>query len=159
MTIAIVHDSERGNGERLVNQIRDRLAGAGHTVRVGHERTLRAAEVFRDSPDLIIVGSAVRKFSLSPVTKAWIGELGAELRSSNAHPRAAVFVTHALTTEATNRKGERIRSRLVDVLGADRVAAGWISARVKGPDGPFHEGVEEAVFRQIDDVVAWASTT
>lgn len=160
MMICIVHDSELGNGERLANSIRERLNADGHTAVVGHERTLTPKQVIESRPDLIILGSAVRKFSLSPVTKRWIDELAAALTSRPAGleiPRAAIFITHALKTETTDRKGTRLRTRLARVLGEERVYPGWISARVAGPEGPFHEGVEEAMMERIDAAVAWAS--
>ena len=168
MNICIVHDSELGNGERLANRARERLNVEGHTVIVGHERTLTPTEVLASRPNLLIVGTAVRKFSLSPVTKRWIDELGTLLRGADsgadaprssgadAIARAAVFVTHALKKSGTERKGTRVRARLVSVLGEERVYPRWISARVVGPAGPFRDGVEEAALEEIDAVVRWA---
>lgn len=159
MTVCIVHDSELGNGERLSNAIRDRLQAAGHTVTVGHERTLSASHAIASSPDLLIVGSAVRKFFLSPVTKRWVDDLRRELSSlpREKHPRAAVFITHGLKTSTTDRKGQRLLKRLRGAVGADQVYPTWISARVSGAEGPFHDGVESAVMKEIDAVMEWAA--
>lgn len=167
MTICIVHDSELGNGERLANLIRERLNHAGHTATVGHERTLTPAEALASQPNLLIVGSAVRKFSLSPVTKRWIAGLSRLLREAgtepsgsladDAIPRAAIFVTHAMSSRAAGRWAARLRGRLVRALGEERVHPGWISARVSAVSGPFADGVEDAALRQIDAVVEWAS--
>ena len=159
MTICIVHDSELGNGERLSSAMRDRLQSAGHTVTVGHERTLSASHTVASSPDLLIVGSAVRKFSLSPVTKRWIDDLRRELSSlpAEARPRAAIFITHGLKPTTTDRKGQRLLKRLRSAVGPDHVYPNWISARVSGQEGPFRDGVEAAVMEEIDAVVDWAA--
>lgn len=158
MKVTIVHDSELGNGERLAEAMRERLQAAGHTVVVGHERTMTPEQTLRAQPDLIILGTAVRKFSLSPVTKRWVDGFSAAIAAGGPSPRAAIFVTHALKREGTERKGKRIRDRLVAALSEDQVYPGWISARVIGTDGPFQQGVEVDVMREIDAVLAWVAT-
>ena len=126
---------------------------------VGHERTLTPVHALSYSPDLLIVGAAVRKFALSPVTRRWIAALGTALssRPEEARPRAVTFITHALRATTTERKGQRLLTRLRTALGAERVHPQWISARVIGQAGPFHEGVEAAVMKEIDAVLRWVS--
>ena len=157
MNICIVHDSVLGNGERLANAMRERLNSAGHTAIVGHERTLTPAHALASSPELLIVGSAVRKFSLSPVTKQWIRALAAELERSDLRPRAAIFITHALRRSLTERKADRLQRRLVSVLGEEAVYPEWISARVTGQAGPFVKGAEAEAMTKVDAIVQWAA--
>jgi hypothetical protein len=157
MNICIVHDSELGNGERLANAIRERLNSAGHTATVGHERTLTAGQALATRPDLLIVGSAIRRFMLSPVTKRWIGKLTSVLPEDSAErPRAVLFMTHAMSSSTAERWATRLRGRIARVLGEERVFDGWLSARVTGVQGPFEDGAEASVMEQIDAVVRWA---
>ncbi|MBN1837590.1 MAG: hypothetical protein JW820_17165, partial [Spirochaetales bacterium] len=97
MNVYIVHDSQKGNGKQLAERLAAEFTAHGAQVMVGHHSELTAERVAASPPDLLVVGTAVRKFVTSPPTKRWISRLAAELKRATARiPRAAVFFTHMM---------------------------------------------------------------
>lgn len=66
MKIAILHDSQAGNGERLAAVMKEAFEQAGAEVTVAHVTRLEPDTVAAEQPDLLLLGAAIRKFHVSP---------------------------------------------------------------------------------------------
>ncbi|MFP4114661.1 MAG: hypothetical protein ACOC2Y_04195 [Spirochaetota bacterium] len=159
MKVCIVHDTQYGNGEKLAEAMRDRFEASGAEVMVKHENELVPEEALRSEPDLVVVGGAVRAFMVSRRPKSWIDGLQRALRaarrSRDADVYGAVFMTHGLSKGAVEKRGLRLQRRLARALGQERVYPVWISGKVIGQEGPFHDGVLDEVARETDRIVEW----
>lgn len=161
MKAVIVHDSQAGNGERLAELMKETFAEAGADVQVDHVKARSAAtpaEVAANPPDLLVIGAAVRKFVVSPPSKAWLKELNRELRRhGNTIGHAAVFLTHGLPVNVARRWGERFRRRVDRSGGITEVYPDWLSGRVVDVSGPFEEGTEEKFREHARTLASWVS--
>ena len=80
MKTVIVHDSRYGNGARVADAFRDVWEEAGDEVVVAHVSQYDPARLVGDAPDLVVVGAAVRMFSVSRASKRWMSRAARELR-------------------------------------------------------------------------------
>jgi menaquinone-dependent protoporphyrinogen IX oxidase len=158
MKIAIVHDSQAGNGEKLAEVMKAQLERSGNTVSVGHVEKTNPDTVAAEHPDLLIVGAAIRAFHTSGSSKEWMKALSKALESRGATiGHAAAFVTHGLPTDKANFWGRRFRKRLERVAGVDAVYPEWLSGKVDGQMGPLAEGSEDKFRAHADELRKWAS--
>lgn len=157
MKVAILHDSQAGNGERLAQAMKEELEGAGAAVTMGHVTSVSPEAVATEAPDLLIVGAAIRAFHTSTASKRWLKSLSRALRA-NGHTigHAAAFVTHGLPKDKANGWGNRFRKRLTKVRGISEVYPEWLSGRVVEQMGPLEEGAEEAFRNHARALMEWA---
>jgi sulfite reductase alpha subunit-like flavoprotein len=156
--VAIVHDSQAGNGERLANAMREAFESTGATVTIGHVTETNPGEIAAEGPDLLVVGAAIRAFMTSRTSKRWIRELGKKLRADKQSiGHAAVFVTHGLPVKTADGWGQRFRKRLDRVSRIERVYPDWLSGRVVGQMGPLQEGAEETFRGHAKKLLEWAT--
>lgn len=144
MNVHIVHDSQMGNGKQIAERLAAELTARGAQVVVGRQSELTAESVAASPPDLLVVGTAVRRFMTSPQTKTWLSRLAAELkRRGTKIPRTAVFFTHLMPDALIKGKVRRLQRLLSQAVGIDEVYAQWLSGRVKAMPGPLVDGVLE----------------
>jgi hypothetical protein len=154
MNACIVHDSSYGNGELLANTLKNVFEARGVQVTLRHVEDLPPAELAALQPDLLVVGAAIRKFFISGNVKRWIRAAHRELNHQNVSiANGAVFLTHGLPVRYARRWGERLVRRLSRAGFVSHVYPVWISGRVTKVEGPFEEGVLQAVERQADDLL------
>jgi flavodoxin len=157
MKVAIVHDSQAGNGEKLATAMKEGFEAAGATVIVGHVEKLDPKEVADANPDLLVVGAAIRAFHTSPSSKKWLSGLDRALKDSGKTVgHAAAFVTHGLPKDKANGWGKRFRRKVEKVPGVQAVYADWLSGKVMGQTGPLEDGAEEAFRAHADTLLGWA---
>ncbi|MBT3273937.1 MAG: hypothetical protein HN368_12345 [Spirochaetales bacterium] len=159
MNIFIIHDSLKGNGQELAERLGSLLTACGAQVEVGHRKELTPKQVVAKSPDLLIVGAAVRAFVTSPPIKRWITRLQAELRSQNRKiPCAAVFLTHVMPDPMVGNRVGRLKQSLMDVEGIGEVYSEWLSGQVKDIPGPFIDGVPEKAEVFANGLFEWVQS-
>ena len=131
MNVYIVHDSQKGNGKQLAEKLASEFESRGAQVVLGHRTELTPEQVASNTPDLFIVGAAVRAFVTSPPIKKWISRLAAELKRHNAKvSRAAVFLTHVMPDEMVEGRVERLQRSLSRAEGVGEVYSEWLSGQV-----------------------------
>ena len=159
MNICIIHDSQKGNGKMMAEKLAAEFESRGAQVVVGHRTELTPEHVAAQSPELLVVGAAVRKFMTSPPVKKWIARLAGELKRHNAEiPNAAVFLTHAMPDKAVEGRVERLQRSLSQVEGIGEVYHEWLSGQVKAIPGPFVDGTLEAAATFAAGLFEWAQS-
>ena len=157
MNVHIVHDSQKGNGKQIAERLAAELTAGGAQVTVGHRTELTAERVAASPPDLLVVGTAVRKFVTSPPTKRWISRLAAELERHNAQiPYAAVFFTHMMPEAMVEGRARRFQRAVSQAAGIGEVYAQWLSGQVKAIPGPLADGALEKAAAFAVKLHAWA---
>lgn len=157
MKVAIVHDSQAGNGEKLAMAMKEGFEAWGASVILGHVDRLDPKEVAASKPDLLVVGAAIRAFHTSPSSKKWLSGLGSELKKAGATiGHAAAFVTHGLSKEKANGWGKRFRRKVEKANGIQAVYPDWLSGKVMGQEGPLEDGAEERFRKHADELRDWA---
>ena len=157
MNVYIVHDSQKGNGKKLAEKLASEFESRGAQVVVGHRTELTPDQVASNTPDLLIVGAAVRAFVTSPPIKKWISRLAAELKRHNAKvSHAAVFLTHVMPDKAVEGRVERLKRSLLQVEGIGEVYPEWLSGQVKAIPGPFVDGTLEQAVTFAASLFEWA---
>ena len=157
MNVCIVHDSQKGNGKKMAEKLASEFESRGAQVVVGHRTELIPKQVATNTPDLLIVGAAVRAFVTSPPIKQWISRLAAELKRHNARiSHAAVFLTHAMPDKAVEGRVKRLQRSLSQVEGIGEVYSEWLSGQVKAIPGPFVDGTLEAAVTFAASLFEWA---
>lgn len=157
MKVAIVHDSNAGNGEKLANAMKEQFEAAGASVSIGHVTKVAPADIVAQNPDILVVGAAIRAFNTSPTSKKWLKGLGRALKTNGTTiEHGAAFVTHGLPKEKANGWGNRFRKRLERVRGLANVYPEWLSGKVMGQTGPLEDGAEDAFRAHADRLLSWA---
>lgn len=157
MNVRIIHDSQAGNGIQLAEAVQDVLQSEGNTVEISHVDQVDGDALAAAPPDLLIVGAAVRKFSLSGNVRAWLRKLEVHLKQHRTSiPAAAVFLTHGLPSKVVGGYVTRLRERLSRVRGVRAVYDTPITARVIAISGPFEPGTLERVREEAARIHQWA---
>ena len=157
MNVCIIHDSQKGNGKRLAERLASEFESHGAKAVVGHRTELTPEHVAAQSPELLVVGAAVRKFVTSPPVKKWIARLAGELkRHKGKIPHAAVFLTHAMPDKAVEGRVKRLQRSLSQAEGIGEVYPEWLSGQVKAIPGPFVDGTLEKAATFAESLFSWA---
>ena len=141
MKVWIVHDSQMGNGENLAKTM-GKTFEKDMEVNIGHVKKIDPVKVVADSPDIIIVGAAVRAFMTSFTSRKWIRKLHKELQKANKTVKiGATFLTHVMKKEMVNGRGNRLNKLLAKSPYVVAVYPEYLSGKVVAPEGPFEEYV------------------
>ena len=154
--IWIMHDTQHGNGKILAELLAKELP-SNYDVSVGDVKTTPAIKVAQETPLLLILGGAIRKFQGPKRSNEWLKTLSHELTKTNATiPYGAGTLTHMMPLDAT--KG--YRKRFLKNVSKSPAITYWygecLSAQVKGIKGPLLDGEFEKTRQFIKDIVAWA---
>lgn len=145
MTICIVHDSEQGNGRMIAEKMGSVFESLGATVIVGHRSETTPERVVSESPDLLVIGAAIRKFMTGPASKRWMARLAVAARDNGGTiPRGAVFITHLMPEPMADRRAQRFIQSVTSYNAVREFHPGWFSGPVKKMLGPLVEGTLEA---------------
>jgi menaquinone-dependent protoporphyrinogen IX oxidase len=159
MNVYIIHDSQKGNGRKLAEKLASEFESRGAQVVVGHRTEFTPEHVATNAPDLLIVGTAVRAFVTSPLTKQWITRLVAELKRHNANiAHAAVFLTHMMPDAMVEGRVERLQRSMSRAAGIGEVYSEWLSGQVKNIPGPFVDGALEKAVTFAANLFEWAQS-
>ena len=160
MNICIVHDSHAGNGLSLAERMQEVFTRAGAVTKLGHTQELRPEEAIQHDFDLIVVGAAVRKFTLSATSKAWLGGYAKLLKENNKTVAfGAIFVTHGLPRRVVDGYAKRLRKRMERSKRIVNVYPTWLSGRVTDIKGPFEDGTLERIEAEARQLVQWMESS
>ena len=152
MKIWIVHDSQLGNGVKLANTM-GKTFEKDMEVNIGHVKEIDPAKVVADSPDIVIVGAAVRAFTTSMVSRNWIRKINKELKKANKTVKlGGTFLTHAMPQSWINGRGKRLNRLLAKSSNVENTYPECFYGRVVKPEGPFEEGVLEKAEKQALEI-------
>jgi flavodoxin len=156
MNVCIVHDSASGNGLQLAERMQEVFGKAGAITKLGHVRELRPEDVMEHEIDLVVVGAAVRKFTIGAATKAWIKGLAQLLKQAGKSISfGAVFLTHGLPVKAIRGYARRLHRKMERASQIERVYPNPITARVVEIKGPFEDGTLERVDEETRQILKW----
>ena len=157
MNVCIVHDSQKGNGKQMAEKLGSELESLGAEVKIGHRIEISPETVASDPPDLLIIGTAVRRFLMSPPTKKWIAQLAEKLENRSAKiSHTALFLTHMMPDAMVEGRVGRLFDILSEVAGIEEVYPDWLSGQVKNITGPFIDGTMEKVAPFAAKLAEWA---
>ena len=159
MNVFMVHDSQRGNGKQMADKLAAELESYGAKVVIGHRTDIIPEAVASDPPDLLIIGTAVRKFLMSPPTKKWIFRLAEELENrSVVIPHTAIFLTHMMPDVMVEGRVARLRDLLTNASGIGEIYPEWLSGQVRNIPGPFIDGAMDRVAPFAAKLAEWVQT-
>ena len=137
--IWILHDTQFGNGKKLAEIMRDVFATT-HDVSVGDIKKISSKEVAADSPDVIILGAAIRAFMGGPKSKKWMKSLNSELEKNNQTiSYGGAFLTHALPTKSIQGYHARLLKKVRNVKNIKKVFEPCFTAQYSGQEGPYKD--------------------
>ncbi len=151
-----MHDTQHGNGKALA-ELMAKGFPSSYDVTVGDVKSTSPLTVAQDSPQLLILGGAIRMFQGAPQSKKWLKELSGELTKTNTTiPYGAAFLTHMLSASKVRGYAKRFLNKLTKSATIDQSYNDCLLARVKEMEGPFVEGELEKSQKFVEQVVAWA---
>ncbi|MHA1746254.1 MAG: hypothetical protein ACTSWW_09655, partial [Promethearchaeota archaeon] len=154
--IWIMHDTQHGNGKILAELLAKEFP-SDYDVSVGDVKTTPATTVAQETPELLILGGAIRKFQGPKQTIKWLKTLSEELTKLNATiPYGAGTLTHMMPPDATHGYRKRFLKNVAQYPAITSWHGEFLSAQVKGIKGPLLEGEFEKAKQFIKDIMAWA---
>lgn len=153
MKVWIVHDSNLGNGEILAKTL-GKTFEKDMEVSIGHVKKIDPAKVVADSPDIVVVGAAVRAFMTSFSSKKWIRKLHKELQKANKSVKiGATFLTHAMPKKMVEGRGKRLNNLLAKSPNVATVYSEFLDGRVVATEGPFEDHVIGEVEKHAAEIL------
>jgi hypothetical protein len=154
MKVWIVHDSKFGNGKSIAEAM-GQVFQQKTKVKIAHIKVVSPHRVAEDKPELLIVGTAIRAFSTSSISKIWIRRLKKELRKVNhIIPLGVVFITHVMKKETVQFWGRRFHNILERGIAIGEVYPGWLSGKVTKVKGPLDEGILDEFIHISQQILA-----
>lgn len=152
MKVWIVHDSQLGNGEILAKTL-GKTFEKDMEVNIGHVKKIDPAKVVADSPEIVIVGAAVRAFMISFASKKWIRQLHKELQKADKTIKYGVtFLTHVMKKGMVNGRGNRLNKLLAKSPNVVTVHSEYLSGKVVTTEGPFEDYVLGEVEKHATEI-------
>ena len=92
------------------------------------------AKVVADSPDIVVVGAAVRAFMTSFTSKKWIRRLHKELKKANKTVKVgATFLTHVMPEKMVAGRGNRLNKFFAKSPNVTTVYSEYLDGKVVAP--------------------------
>ncbi|MHA2253625.1 MAG: hypothetical protein ACXAD7_24920 [Candidatus Kariarchaeaceae archaeon] len=149
----IVHDSKFGNGELVAKTLARAING---DVTIGHNRKISPRSVVETSPDVLIIGNAIRMFRMSSSTKRWLKKLNKLMIKKKQRVRYGMcYVTHAREVEKIERHVIKFHDHLSTLDSISNVFPNYILAQVQDIEGPLKEGVLDYITNVGEELLEW----
>lgn len=154
MKVLIVHDSQHGNGIKLAETIAQTFGQENALIK--RHSDISPEEVAQESPDLIILGAAVRVFHLNRGPGKWWKNVVEKLSQENKTiPFGACFVTHAMSKEKVEKKAQKFCKNAGKGSVITHLYPDWLSGQVEDIEGPFKPFVLDDARKFSADLLAW----
>jgi len=151
-----MHDTKHGNGKNLAELLAKEFPSE-YEISIGDVKTTPAIKVAQDTPQLLILGGAIRKFQGPKKPIQWLKTLSHELSISNATiPYGAGTLTHMMPPDATNGYRKRFLKNISKSPAINSWNGECLSVQVKGIKGPILDSQFEKTKQFIKDIVVWA---
>lgn len=155
--IWILHDSTTGNG-KLVAETLGKCFEEKMEIKIGHVNDITPDQVIRDAPKGIIVGTPVRAFMTSMTARRWINNLKNALKDDKLSIEyGAVFLTHLMKKEQTERRASSFLNLLKDGSEIINIHPEWLSGQVKDVEGPLVDGILDNITTKGNELLNWMS--
>jgi flavodoxin len=153
MKVWIVHDSKHGNGKRIAEIFGKTFEN--DEVKISHIKHIKPKEVVKDSPDVLVVGCAVRIFRISGSRK-WLNKLQQVLKkSSHKIDFGICFVTHARDLDKISKHTDKFYELLKEGNGITKIYPEYLLCQVEDIEGPFKPGVIENAVKFSNTFQKW----
>lgn len=154
MKIWIVHNTIYGNG-KLAAKTLAKIFNE-HEVRITHNRDVSPKTIVESDLDLLIFGTAVRKFVVSWESKRWLKNVNKELKKEGKEiPFLASFVTHGRDLVHIYKPLSKLRKLLNDLEGFNHVYPILLTPQVQNLEGPFKAGEMEKFDKDGMRIFEW----
>ena len=131
----------------------------GASVTIGHRSEITPESVISQTPDLLVIGAAIRKFMTGPASKRWMSRLAtAAKKSGGPIPRGAIFITHIMPEPMASRRAERFIQSVKGYNAVGDLHPGWFSGPVQKILGPLVDGTLEAAEARAGELFEWVSS-
>ena len=154
MKVLLVHDSKFGNGEKVAKSIVKAFDGA--EIKSVHNTKIKAKEALEFSPDVLIIGNAVRMFRMSRSAKSWLKKFNRMLvKEKRVIPFGICFITHMRPIEKIERHLIKFHNYMMRLGSINIVYPEYILAQVEDIEGPLKSGVLTEIEEQSSVLVKW----
>jgi len=152
--IWIVHNSIHGNGIRVAELLAECFPG--FDVQITHHRDT-PPELIADNPvELLIFGTAVRKFVVSWESQRWLRKVNKYLVKNNITiPYIAGFVTHMRDPHKLSGKFHQVQKLMIDARAFENIYPQVLTCQVEEIEGPLKPGVEQTVISTGKKIRQW----
>jgi menaquinone-dependent protoporphyrinogen IX oxidase len=155
MKVWILHDTKFGNGKQLAEFLGSEFPQEDE-VKIGDIKEISPAMVAEDTPDVFILGGAIRMFRGAPKSKKWLKKLNKSLRKIDHRVKyGTAFLTHGLPTDKMQGWGKRYFKKLNKVSMIENVYSSLLTARVKEVEGPIIPEEMQKAKEYIHDFIQW----
>ena len=159
MKVCIVHDSQQGNGRKIAERMGEVFESLGASVVVGAQSETTPESIASRSPDLLIIGAAIRKFMTGPASKRWMYRLAAAVKDGKDRIACgAVFITHLMPKSIADRRAARFSREIMSYSAVREFYSKWFSGPVQQMKGPLVEGTLVASERHARLLFEWAQS-
>ena len=159
MKVCIVHDSQQGNGRKIAERMGEVFESLGASVVVGHQTETTPESIASQSPDLLVIGAAIRKFMTGPASKRWMSRLAAAVKDGGDRIACgAVFITHLMPKSIADRRAGRFSRNIMSYNAVRELYSEWFSGPVQQMKGPLVEGTLEASERHARVLFEWVQS-
>ena len=136
MKIVVVHNSIFGNGIIAAKEMTELFNP--EEVEIYHNRDISPKELAQKDIDILIIGSAVRKFVLSWESQRWIRSFAKHLKANGKTiPFVLGYVTHMREFENIYKKFDIFSNLITSIENFDRIYPETITLQVEKIEGPF----------------------
>ena len=154
MKVLLVHDSKFGNGEKVAKSIVKAFDGA--EIKSDHNKKIKPKDAVEYSPDVLIIGNAVRMFRMSGPAKRWVKKFNRILQKQNkVIPFGICFITHMRPIEKIESHLVKFHNYLMDLESIKHVYPEYILAQVEDIEGPLKSGVLTEIEEQSSILAKW----
>jgi hypothetical protein len=151
----ILHDTKYGNGKNLAELMGQEFP-AEYEVKIGDIKLINPQVVADDSPDVLLLGGAIRMFMGAPKSKKWMKDLGGACEKKiHKISYGATFLTHVLPAEKIHGYGKRMLNKVKNSLIIEKSYSKCLFAQVSAIEGPFKSGEVDKAKEFVKDLVDW----
>ncbi|QEE16758.1 hypothetical protein DSAG12_02588 [Promethearchaeum syntrophicum] len=155
MKLWILYDTNFGNGKILAELLKDEFSGEWE-IKIGDVKEISPSTVVNETPDVLILGGAIRMFMGAPKSKKWLKQLNAELEHANKDIEyGTLFLTHGLATNKIQGWSKRFLKKLEKSKRIVKPYSQLLTARVQDTEGPFIESELEKAKEYIHNFIKW----
>ena len=155
MKLWILYDTNFGNGKILAELLKKDFSGDWE-IKIGDVKEISPSTVVKDTPDVLILGGAIRMFMGAPKSKKWLKQLNTELNLANKEIEyGTLFLTHGLATGKIQGWCKRFLKKLEKAKRIVKPYPHLLTARVQDTEGPFIESELEKAKEYIHEFAKW----
>ncbi len=153
----ILHDTRFGNGKFLAEFLKNEFPEKSE-VKIGHVKEVSPVLIANDSPDILVLGGAIRMFRGDPASKKWLKKLNKILMEKGVTIRFGTgFLTHALPTDKIQGFGKRFLKRIKNASKIENTYPKLLTVRVKSQEGPIYNEELKKAREFAEEFLKWTN--